>query len=643
MGNKVNAALRMHGLLLGVLALGLLVRWWFMTGIAYGEARWTAETAWQIAEGLRAGGVSGLAALRAEFGLQTLARHLPRAGLYAVFGVQDWTTFALPLLISLVNIGLAYRLGWQLGGRRAAFLAGLFWSVLPGEVFYATTLTAVPLLSLVGVLGFNALWRTDFIRLPGWLWPAALAGWVAGLALFSSPDEVLAGLSWLFNRPEGLLLLPAGLAALARRTDANARWPDLVVLGWLAVVAGLVWQGGEAERDWIWALLSLAWLGPALLAAHWLATFIPERRLARWGWVSVVGLALAARLAIGFEPLSAPRYENFEWLWRGQFVNVLLIGRGLTLIGLLALVWLVSRAWARRVRAPLGMGVAVGVCVSLLVVVQAQVGSWRAQAARWQAGLEWARSELEFDRVAVGGNEQRLLLNTAGGFRLADELRLTRLGEDWASQTEGLVALGEEELLGQSIPANWLRVYTVGRPETPRLAVFLAGDDGQTCEDVLSWLAANGGAVPLAPDSVLCAERVTGANLVEGGVAPANQFLGGYMVMNDRGEGIWSMYHKYFMYRDGRTFDLSVTLEPDSVYLLRVRLKSEHPITALYYRAGDTESAYGWVHPQEWTSYTLVISTAGWGDAQSVAVMPFLANNHSRVDVQDFQLQKLGE
>ncbi len=642
MASKVKAALRQHGLLLAVLALGLLVRWWYMTGIAYGEARWTAEAAWQIAEGLRAGGVSGLAALRAEFGLQTLARHLPRAGLYAVFGVRDWTTFAFPMLISLVNIGLAYRLGWQLGGRRAAFLAGLFWSVLPGEVFYATPLTAVPLMSLAGLLGFNALWRKNFIRLPGWVWLAGLAGWVAALALFSSPDQVMAGLGWLLNRPEGLLLLPAGLAALAWRTDANPRWPDLFVVGWLAVVAGLVWQGGGVGSDWVWALLALAWLGPVLLAAQWLAAFLPEGRLARWGWVSVAGLALAARLAIGFETLSVPRYENFEWLWRGQFVIVLLIGRGLTLIGLLALVWLAGRG-VRRGLAPLGMGVAAGVCVSLLAVVGAQAGNWQAEAARWQAGLEWARSQLSFDRVAVGGNEQRLLLNYAGGFRLADELSLTRLGEDWASQTEGLILLGEEELSGRSIPANWLRVHTVGRPEMPRLAVFLAGADAQTCEDVVNWLVANGGVVQLTPDSELCAERAAGANLVAGGVEPANQFLGGYLVMNDRGESIWSMYHKYFLYRDGRTFDLSVTLEPDSLYLLRVRLKSEHPITALYTRAGNVEDAYGWVHPQEWTSYTLVISTAGLPAGETVYVMPFLANNHSRVDVQDFQLQKLGE
>lgn len=621
--------LNQWGPLLGLLLVGLLVRVWFPAGILAGESLSVAAQAADIAQRLG----EGLAALRAAYGLRTLALHLPRALLYSLGGVQPGTTFLLPMALSLANIALVYRLGGLAGGRRAAFLAGLWWCVLPLEVLAAVTLDGFAGVVPGGLLVFNLLADERAAGLNRFAMRVLAAG-LAGLLLATPAGALQSATGQWLGRPEWLVLLPVGLGGLALMTPEERRLPGGYLTGWLVMVIAYLFVAGY-RLPLAEPLAALVWLGPVVWAAVFLGRFVPEGR--GWVWLAL-GVGIAAGLSRGMLPLAIPRYETLEWLGTTQLATLLVVGRGLALLGLGLLA--VAVAAGRRVAAGrLAAGVALGLSFSLLLVVQ---NTWQTEAGReprWAEALEWVNSQKMDGPLLVDSGVNRLMLDYLSGF---DGLRAARLGEDWTAHAAGLALLGEEELYGREIPGNWLRVATFGAAERPRLAVFQILSSPLTCADVLARLAVKAATLALAPDSTLCDELATRPNEVAGSIVPANRFAGLYMLMDERPPDGWSMYQKHLLYPDGRTFDLQATLDPDAFYRLTVTLRSEHPITALYLRVGARETAYGWVHPREdWQNYTLLISTAGWAGPQRIWLAPFLADNYSRVDVREFELVRL--
>jgi 4-amino-4-deoxy-L-arabinose transferase-like glycosyltransferase len=82
---------------------------------------------------------------------------VPLAALYHLFGIHEWTTIILPLVLSSLSPLLIALLALRLNGHTAAWIAGLMLATFPVEIRYASILVPEPLLQtaiLAGVLLF---------------------------------------------------------------------------------------------------------------------------------------------------------------------------------------------------------------------------------------------------------------------------------------------------------------------------------------------------------------------------------------------------------------------------------------------------------------------------------------------------------
>ncbi|MBX3048511.1 MAG: hypothetical protein KIT46_04140 [Anaerolineales bacterium] len=650
--------------LLLVLALALLVWVLFLPGVAYGETVENAYRAWQIANGL--GELLGthspaslFSELRAEFGGRILLVNGPLALLYFLFGVKDWTTFFFPFAMSLVNIILVYRITYFLVGRKAGFFASLIWAFQPSQAFFAGAHAAWPWLVtvLLAGLGWLALHKTQSL-------PPKLIPWFKGLAVAAIglflmfADGYIAVRSFL-ALPEWYLLLPASFLALLIRPATveellkNSRF-------WFAWVLGLLLISGLTRVDiFIYAqvLIPLLFLGPALLVAGYLSSVLIGDLLKRTVIVLLPFLAICAWLTGGLSRIAIPDYGNAEWLTTGQFAVVLLIGCGLTFLTLFVIAWQ-SHHKIVWLHLPLHVILVLGVIFSLLLVIQSQGRSYADASARWRLADQWLGLE-GAEGIVVDSQRQRLLLGYASGFTKP----ITRLPGDFAETLPGsLVILPEEDVLRVQLPENWIRVQSFGRPETPRLIAFRVLEESLDC-NALSGLAERL-ATPLAV--VDCDQLTIGsnlmANMIQDKALPkdSSENAGGLLLSEllsydgflDSDSFLWvqqrdqqgehfGLFQKYFFFYDGRTVEFQQELEPDSLYYLHVKLKTEHAISALYLRIRDEEYSYGWVYPEEWGTYGLLISTAGFEAVQEVSISPVLISNHAQVEISHFGLYKL--
>lgn len=162
-----------------------------------------------------------MGAVRPEF-FRTPGYPLLLAGLRTVFGDSVAAVLGLQLLLSLLTVLAAFRLGREVGlERRAAGLAALFLGASPNLAFHATkavTETSFTLLLVVCLL-LLARYRRDgglpalvgagvsagllaLVRPIALFWPLAIAGWVAWRCLRARPRS-----AWLALVP----VLAAGL------------------------------------------------------------------------------------------------------------------------------------------------------------------------------------------------------------------------------------------------------------------------------------------------------------------------------------------------------------------------------------------------------------------------------------------------
>ncbi len=650
--------------LLLLLALALLVRGLFLAGVAYGETIENAYGAWQVADWLSRFWSthwpgSLFAELRAEFGGWMLLANGPLGLLYFAFGVRDWTTFFFPFVISLANVVLVYRIACSLLGRQAAFFTGLIWVFQPSQVFFAGVHAPWPwLVTLIFVcLDWLASRKIQPLS-PRFLpWFKGLA--IAALGLLLAFTDTYMALRSLLASPEWYLLLPIGLLALLVRPLAIDR-----LLGnlrfWLVWTLCLLGACGLAYLDgfsYAQVLVPLAFLGPALLVAGYFSSALSGDVLKQASIVLLPFLAVCAWLTRGLSRIAVPDYTDAEWLTKGQFTVILLIGCGLAFLVLFVIAWQ-SRSKTAWLHLPLHILLMIGLVFSLLLVVQNQSHRFADVSTHWRLADQWLERQVA-EAIVVDSEKQRLLLGYADEFSKPIE----RLSGDFGETITGsLVILPEEDVLRVQLPENWVRVQSFGRPETPRLTAFRVLEEPLDCNGLSQYAQQLG-----TPIAVMGCESLTAgpnlmANLIEDRALPkdSSENPGGLLLSEllsydgflDSDSFLWvqqrdqqgeqfGLFQKYFFFYDGRTLEFQQELEPDSLYYLHVEVQTEHPITALYLRIGDEEHSYGWVYPQEWGSYGLLIPTAGFEEVQEAKISPVLISNHAQVEISKFGLYKL--
>jgi hypothetical protein len=180
--------------LFGLFLLALLLRLACFTGIIGSDDLGYSGYAQLIAEGRY---VPEYHHFATRYGLI-----LPVGLIYALVGINEWSTIALPLLASSLSVVLLALIGTRLFGLRVGLIAGLLYATFPIELRYATVLVPEPLAEFYVLLAVLVHVRTENRA------PVAL-GALAGACL---------GIAYLTKEP-ALFVVPALFidAALRRR------------------------------------------------------------------------------------------------------------------------------------------------------------------------------------------------------------------------------------------------------------------------------------------------------------------------------------------------------------------------------------------------------------------------------------------
>jgi 4-amino-4-deoxy-L-arabinose transferase-like glycosyltransferase len=150
---------------------------------------------------------------------------LPVASFYKLFGQYEWTTIAVPLVLSSLAPALTSILAFHLFGLRAAWITGLLLSSFPVEVRYASILVPEPILQTVllgGATLFVLASKRESVAL------AFLSGFVFGLG-------------YLVKEPAAFVIAAFFLYALVR-----GKW---WIAGAMATGAAMILLG---EVMWYW-------------------------------------------------------------------------------------------------------------------------------------------------------------------------------------------------------------------------------------------------------------------------------------------------------------------------------------------------------------------------------------------------------
>lgn len=164
---------------------------------------------------------------------------VPVAAVYALCGVSEWTTIAVPLLAATVSVALLVRIALDLFTTRVAWIAGLLYATFPLAMVDAGTLLPEPVAETYVLLGIVVYLRA---RGKGCFGLAVLAGLCLGLALMAKEPAVFIGIA-------------VGIHALVERRIGVAAG---LLLGATACLAGELTYHGMVTGDPLLRLNSLA-------------------------------------------------------------------------------------------------------------------------------------------------------------------------------------------------------------------------------------------------------------------------------------------------------------------------------------------------------------------------------------------------
>lgn len=159
----------------------------------------------------------------AEFPLYNIIAH----PLYLIFGVKEFLLRLVSAVFSSATVIVLFFLVKKYSSSLAAYLATLFLTIIPFNIYYGRVTMADPLHVFLSVsaLLLVTLWLEKKTYLS-----SALAGAVLALAILTKPYAVVLGL------PVAILLF----ASWGREIKKN--WPQILIFGFLSLVPYALWK-----------------------------------------------------------------------------------------------------------------------------------------------------------------------------------------------------------------------------------------------------------------------------------------------------------------------------------------------------------------------------------------------------------------
>lgn len=688
--------------LLVLLGTALALRVLFFTGMANPTDLANLSSLAQIVTSLKSG-VHGLGEAlqeaRATLGsFRNLALFAPSAAIFYALGVNAFSLHVLPVLASVVNVFFVYAITKAVSrDQSTAMLAGLLWVFFPLDIFYATASLRVVCVIFLFLLG---LWSVTVAVLAERKWAylvfvfaaALLFLWepwllaallVITMHLYSHASSSYKWLPWaamlgitgfllvvgwdrtgavfidfyalLLAQGEMVFLLPLFLVALTvvvlERREQSVLPSIWVISLFLAFVGRGVSGGGSGEMNVFSAgtfLLALFVAFPVGIGNYFAKMLPTPRTNAYAAWLAGLGL-LAAGLAVLGAGRFLPSLSGWDWIGLHSLFLIFSILGGVAFFAVMVSPLFLSGTTSKT-------KTSAAVILLLLILLAGLPFTW---GHRNRYHYLYADVDGAFNYVSQIGSSlpvyvlepQMETLSILLSQRQAAQNELVFGVSAYDEIYTGLILAHDD---GRGVPANWTELGKFGELGWPRAVLYSlrAGDElgftallnqGELCESYVAWRETMQGrgslrTMPYWTAPVDC--LVLGESLVSILDLRMSSNIQDYLSFRPSEDDELWIYHPTLPVYDMRTITVNLPLEPNSLYLYSVEVRTVSPTAVLYWHwQGQEDYARLGSYP-EWTTLSLLLMTPDWDEPQIVSFSPVLFDHLDDVMVRNFYIGK---
>lgn len=575
-------------------------------------------------------------------------------------------TFWCLLAIWFFLIGTSNRKFWSLGASFFVFVIILFlepWAVISPGIF---------MIYIVASQQTNA---RQLLMIFG-----ALAGFILALRWTELGKAFLDFYNLILSQSESVFLLPLFLVAatvcLMGRDRQTKSYLPLAAAALVAYFIHRLFAEPSPEVDLFTTgiFLPLFLISFSILLGDYFSTGLSRHSVAVPIALLTIFGALSAIAAVAGSKNFLPPFDHLEWVGFHSLFLIFSILSGVAFLGVMLSPYLTTQStknWTVNARFAL-------LAVILLATL---THSWNRRneyqyliQAPAEALAYLSEQNIQLP-IYVANEETYRMVSLLSKMDNVSEIfkqkgvRFNAIPSDQASQVEEGFVLGFENKL-ESPPPIWLRLGTFGPLGKPRVAVYrvLSQEDAQQisgqadssldelygslinlgsfCEAYMAWAElsqADMEKLDFIPYNPLSNCVLRHSNLVELGDLKKTENIQGYITFPDLPQPTEELTQLDIRQislpiYDQRTSRVELLLQPNTLYLYSIEVKSSSPTITLYWSVDKQEDYLEMKTYKEWSSVSMLILTPKWETSRLVSFSPVLFDHLDTVSIRNFYI-----
>ena len=711
--------------LLLILACALFLRGLFAVGISDPSDLINFDRVAQSAGYFKGGSGnfgSALQQARSELGgIRNFIFYSPSLLIYLIFGINQFSTLALSVTLSMASILVIYAICTLLTDNRVVgLLAALFWAVFPLDVFYSTAAPRITTMTFLFLLGILLIllavkegnkWCFGFASLVAmslFLWESQLVLPWAIIAVFTYFSEntqkkqsvtppkallivgvvicLLALLVWhpitlafldfyslILDQPEMVFLLPLFFVAITvlaidreTRVKKLLAWCLVVLIGYVVTVL----SGSTSKPDLfsVGIFLQPLFAFLIILGAIYFSKDLGQRQGVIWISALAFLAASGAGLAVTGSRDFLPSFQGFDWIGLHSLFIIYSILGGIAFAGVMVSPYLITgskRKWKTKARFAL-LAIILLAFLSYSWNRRNEIHYLSSAPAKALAYVYENETSLPIYAVSEETYQRLIYLSKMEDIFGDNHLSLSLISMDQIDQIqEGLILMFDDELTAPPPDRLW-RVGAYGDLGAQRMVLYemrspqKANDwllsarnadvkpidtygalinAGLPCEGYQVWkdsAQVDLSNIYFTPYSVQFDCLARGENFAGFDDLSNRSNLEGYIYFPLSSEDTLDMAQVTLPIYDMRTISVAVELQPNTLYLYSIDVKTTSSTATLYWRVGDEEDYLEMRSYPEWETVAALILTPDWETPETVSFSPSLFDHLDVVSVRNF-------
>ncbi len=532
-------------------------------------------------------------------------------------------------------LGLLLYEPWLLLG--VAFL--IFYFLLKTNRFHQWQRVRIPVLGIFAIL----------LLLPG-----SVHGFLQFYGLIREQAE------FVFFLPLFIVSMVFLPAKKDEQTSVYLVWAGSVLISWMA----------KAAMDPSIQNATLVEAGPYLLAvciplvilsAIFLSKRVKEKQAGRV-FVSLGVLVLfAAFLAVQGTYDFLPDFDHLNWIGLPSLFLIYSIFSGLAFLGILLSPLLVERAKGSW-RGPLTILLISVILLASLSATWTRQKNYRYKTQASALAWEFLRQLSENPLIYTVSADTNILISLQADFTERNSYQT--ISEDQISKLESAYLVAFEDELASPEP-NWFAVARFGALSRPRIVLYYIGPDvspepitsnyaaainmGEYCSAYAGWVssfhqvnAVGIVTLPFNTDSDCLTKGPSLADLQDlQEVANRDGYLQFTPQTEPAGLSSLTMEQRVIPVFDQRTISIELLLEPNTLYLYSIEVRTSSPTAILYWKQIDQQDYLEMNRYLDWAQRGILLLTPSWEHAERVTFSPVLFDHLDQVSLRNFYIGKV--